>query len=158
VAPAAEEIARPAEPAARRLLDQYIAAFQNADAPALERLLCQDATLEATPFKTWFAGNRTCVPYLRRHVLGSPGDWLMRPSSANGQPAALAYTRDRDGAYQPYGIVVLTVTGAGISRIVSFHQPGLVARLPSPSPSRRPEAGGCAASARPGAGSRPPGC
>jgi RNA polymerase sigma-70 factor (ECF subfamily) len=124
-APAADDITRPTAVAARRLLDQYIVAFQNADAPALQRLLCRDATLEATPFTTWFAGNRSCVPYLRRWVLGSPGDWLMRPTRANGQPAAVAYTRDRRGAYQAYGIVVLTVTGAGISQIVSFHQPGL---------------------------------
>ncbi|WP_027341129.1 RNA polymerase subunit sigma-70 [Hamadaea tsunoensis] len=127
MAPAAEEITRPTEPAAHRLLDQYISAFQNADAPALERLLCRDATLEATPFKTWFAGNKTCVPYLRDHVLGSPGAWLMLPTSANGQPAAMAYLRDRHGSHQAYGIVVLTVTSAGISQIFSFHEPRLAA-------------------------------
>ncbi len=93
--PAADEITQPTEPEAHKFLDQYIAAFQNADALALERLLCRDATLEATPFKTWFAGNKTCVSYLRTWVLGSPGDWLMLPTSANGQPAAVAYTRDR---------------------------------------------------------------
>jgi hypothetical protein len=38
----------------------------------------------------------------------------MLATRANGQPAAAAYTRDQDGNYQPYGICVLTVTGAGI--------------------------------------------
>ncbi|WP_377273417.1 sigma-70 family RNA polymerase sigma factor [Peterkaempfera sp. SMS 1(5)a] len=133
LAPAADEITRPTEPDAHKFLDQYIAAFQSADAPALERLLCRDATLEATPFKTWFAGNKTCVPYLRTRVMGSPGDWLMLPTSANGQPAAMAYTRDRHGTYQAYGIVVLTVTNAGISRIFSFHQPGLAGTFGFPS-------------------------
>ncbi|MET8156039.1 sigma-70 family RNA polymerase sigma factor [Sphaerisporangium sp. NPDC005289] len=132
LAPAAGEIIPPTEPGARALLDQYVAAFQNADAPALERLLRRDATLEATPFKTWFAGRATCVPYLRTRILGSPGDWLMLPTGANGQPAAVAYTRDGHGAYQAYGIVVLTVTGAGISQIISFHQPGLVATFGFP--------------------------
>lgn len=125
LAPAADEITQPTGPEAHRLLEEYIAAFQNADAQALERLLCRDATLEATPFTTWFAGNKTCVSYLRTWVLGSPGDWLMLPTSANGQPAAVAYTRDRDGTYQAYGIVVLTLTSTGISRISSFHQAGL---------------------------------
>jgi RNA polymerase sigma-70 factor (ECF subfamily) len=60
------------------------------------------------------------------HVLGSPGDWRMLATSANGQPAAAAYTRDQHGNYQPYGICVLTVTGAGIRRISSFGDPGLV--------------------------------
>ncbi|MBO2451412.1 sigma-70 family RNA polymerase sigma factor [Actinomadura barringtoniae] len=126
LAPAADEIIQPTEPEAHEFLEQYIAAFQNADASALERLLCRDATLEATPFTTWFTGYETCVAYLRTRVLGSPGDWLMLPTRANGQPAAVAYTKDRHGAYEAYGIVVLSVTSGGISQIFSFHQPGLV--------------------------------
>jgi RNA polymerase sigma-70 factor (ECF subfamily) len=124
-APVADQITEPAEPRARALLDQYIAAFENADAGALERLLLADATIEATPLRTWFAGRETCVPFLRG-LMGSAGDWRMLATSANGQPAAAAYTRDEHGAYQPYGICVLTVTRAGIRRITSFGEPGLV--------------------------------
>jgi RNA polymerase sigma-70 factor (ECF subfamily) len=120
------QITEPTAPRARALLAQYIAAFESADAAALERLLLEDATLEATPLRTWFAGRRTCVPFLRDHLLGSPGDWRMLATSANGQPAAAAYTRDQHGNYQPYGICVLTVTDAGIRRISSFGDPGLV--------------------------------
>jgi len=126
VAPAADQITEPAAPRARALLDQYIAAFENADAAALERLLTQDAVIEATPLRTWFAGRKTCIPFLRNQLLGSPGDWRMLATSANGQPAAAAYTRDSGGNYQPYGICVLTVTSAGIRRISSFGDPGLV--------------------------------
>jgi RNA polymerase sigma-70 factor (ECF subfamily) len=50
----------------------------------------------------------------------------MLATSANGQPAAAAYTRDQHGNYQPYGICVLTVTGAGIGRISSFGDPCLI--------------------------------
>jgi RNA polymerase sigma-70 factor (ECF subfamily) len=121
------QITEPAAPRARALLDQYIAAFENADAAALERLLLDDAVLEATPLRTWFAGRNVCVPFLRDHLLGSPGDWRMLATGANGQPAAAAYLRDPDGTYQPYGICVLTVTDAGIRRISSFGDPGLVA-------------------------------
>jgi RNA polymerase sigma-70 factor (ECF subfamily) len=120
------QITEPTAPRARALLDQYIAAFENADAAALERLLTEDATLEATPLRTWFAGRDTCVPFLRNHLLGSPGDWRMLATSANGQPAAAAYIRDQHGNYQPYGICVLTVTSAGIRRIASFGDPRLV--------------------------------
>ena len=108
------------------LLDQYITAFEDANAAALERLLLADATIEAPPLRTWFTGRTTCVPFLRDYVLGSPGDWRMLATSANGQPAAVAYTRDRDGNYQPYGICVLTVTGQGIRQIRSFADPSLV--------------------------------
>jgi RNA polymerase sigma-70 factor (ECF subfamily) len=126
VAPAADAVAEPADPRARALLDQYIAAFENADAAALERLLCEDATLEATPFRTWFAGCKTCVPYLRAQVLGVPGTWRMFPTRANGKLAAADYCRVADGTYQAYGVVVLGMSDAGIARIVSFGDPGLV--------------------------------
>ena len=124
--PAADQITEPTQAQARALLDQYITAFENADATALERLLVEDATIEAPPLRTWFAGRKTCVPFLRDHVLGSPGDWRMLATSANGQPAAAAYTRDQHGNYQPYGICVLTVTSQGIRQIRSFGDPSLV--------------------------------
>jgi RNA polymerase sigma-70 factor (ECF subfamily) len=126
LAPAADQIAEPTESQARALLDQYIAAFENADATALERLLLADATIEAPPLRTWFTGRTTCVPFLRNYVLGSPGYWRMLATSANGQPAAVAYTRDQNGNYQAYGICVLTVTGQGIRQIRSFADPSLV--------------------------------
>jgi RNA polymerase sigma-70 factor (ECF subfamily) len=126
LAPAADQITEPTEAQARALLDQYITAFENADAAALERLLLADATIEAPPLRTWFAGRKTCVPFLRDYVLGSPGDWRMLATSANGQPAAAAYTRDQRGNYQPYGICVLTITSKGIRQIRSFADPSLV--------------------------------
>ena len=115
-------VGEPTAPRARALLDQYIAAFENADAAALERLLARDAVIEATPLRTWFAGRKTCMPFLRSRLLGSAGHWRMLATSANGQPAAAAYTRDSGGNYQPYGICVLTVT--------SGHPPDLLRRRP----------------------------
>jgi RNA polymerase sigma-70 factor (ECF subfamily) len=129
----AEDIVEPTQPEARALLDQYIAAFEAADASALGRLLCRDATLEATPFLNWFAGNETCVPCLRLSVLGSPGDWRLLPTTANGQSAAACYRRDSHGVYQGYGVVVLTITHEGIRRIVSFGDPGLLPAFGFPS-------------------------
>ena len=126
VAPAADHVTELTAPEHRELLNRYIAAFQNADAAALERLLREDATLEAPPLRTWYAGIRFCMPFMARHVLGSPGHWRMLPTSANGQPAVAAYYRGGDGGYRPYGIVVLTVTASGISRITSFGDPEMV--------------------------------
>jgi hypothetical protein len=66
--------------------------------------------------------------YLRawRAVMGPPGTWRMLPTSANGQPAAAEYLRDERGDYRPYGVLVLTVRAAGISRVSSFGDPRLV--------------------------------
>jgi RNA polymerase sigma-70 factor (ECF subfamily) len=138
VAPAADQVTEPGEPEARALLDQYIEAFETADAAALARLLRQDATLELPPSAAWFAGRDAIAGAVAG--LGSPGDWRMLPVAANGQPAAAAYFRDSDGCYRAYGIVVLTVTGTGIARIVVFADPGLFAwfGLPPVPPVRVP--------------------
>jgi RNA polymerase sigma-70 factor (ECF subfamily) len=127
VTPSADEITEPPAPQARAILDRYIAAFENADAAELERLLLHDVTLEATPFESWFRGRATCLPFLRDQVIGAPGYWRMRAASANGQPAAVGFTRGPDGTYQPYGVTVLTVARGGISAVVSFGDPALVA-------------------------------
>jgi RNA polymerase sigma-70 factor (ECF subfamily) len=37
------------------------------------------------------------------------------------------YNRHTDGALRAHGIVVLTATATGISRVVEFHDPALVA-------------------------------
>jgi RNA polymerase sigma-70 factor (ECF subfamily) len=124
-APAADQVAEPDEPEARALLDQYIGAFETADAAALERLLRADATLELPPSVGWFAGGEAIAGAVAG--LGSPGDWRMVPAAANGQPAAAAYLRGGDGRYRAYGIVVLTVTTTGIAGIVVFADPGLFA-------------------------------
>jgi len=123
---AADDVSEPEDPQARALLDEYIAAFEKSDSAALERLLRADSTLEATPWRTWFAGAVTCVPFLRAQVMGPPGTWRMLPTGANGQPAAASYYRDEEGRYQAYGILVLTVTAGRISRAVSFGDPALV--------------------------------
>ena len=124
---AAGQVTEPTAPRARAVLDQYISAFEHADTAALERLLTQDVTLEATPLRTWFSGRKTCIPFLRDHLMGSPGDWRLLATSANGQPAAAAFARDQAGIYRPYGVCVLTVTSAGVRRLSSFGDPGLVA-------------------------------
>jgi RNA polymerase sigma-70 factor, ECF subfamily len=132
LSPAADDVGEVAEPRARALLDQYIAAFQGADAAALQRLLCQDARLEAPPARTWFDRCETCVPFMRARILGTPGAWRMLPTSANGQPAAAGYRRAHDGTYRGYGVVALTVTSGGISHIVSFGDPALLPKFGFP--------------------------
>ena len=130
IAPRADQVTEPAEPEARALLDRYIAAFENADAEALQQLLRDDATLELPPSPTWYAGDDAAAHAVAG--LGLPGDWRMVPARANGQPAAAAYHRSADGTYQAYGIVVLTVTSTGIARIVVFADSGPFARFGLP--------------------------
>ena len=130
VAPHADRVTEPDQPEVRALLERYIAAFENSDAAALERLLRADATLEMTPSPTWFAGGEAIACAVSG--LGARGDWRMIPTSANGQPAAAAYHRGGDGIHRAFGIVVLTTGAAGIARIVVFGDRDLFPRFGLP--------------------------
>jgi RNA polymerase sigma-70 factor, ECF subfamily len=129
VAPVADELIEPTEPTAHAQLDQYIAAFESADAAALEKVLREDVVLEMSGHHTWFAGLATCLPFIARQAMGSPGDWRMVPTQANGQPAAVAYRRAADGAHHAFGVAVLAPTLTGLARISVFGDPALVARF-----------------------------
>ncbi len=126
LAPAQDEIREPAEPAQRRLLNQYAAAFENADVAALTKLLRDDAVLEMPPMLTWFAGREQVVRFLAAQVLRQPGQFTMIPISANGQPGFAEYLRGRDGVRRAYGVQVITATATGIAHVVAFiNQPEL---------------------------------
>ena len=118
-APAPGRLVEPSDPRAREQLALYIAGFENADLTALEKALRADAEIEMVGTLTWFSGRVTCRRYLAR-VVGQPGDYLMTPTLANGQPAAAAYQRGDDGRYRAFGLGVLTVTGDGIAKITVF--------------------------------------
>jgi RNA polymerase sigma-70 factor (ECF subfamily) len=124
VEPVDDDVVEPTEPAARALLDLYVTAFERSDPGAIERLLRQDASLEMTPATTWFSGRATCLPYLVRYALDEPGDWSMVATTANGQPAVVAYHR-RGDEYVAFGVAVLTLTTTGCKRIVVFGDPEL---------------------------------
>jgi RNA polymerase sigma-70 factor (ECF subfamily) len=132
VSPAADQVVEPTAPEALAVLDAYLAAFERSDAKALERLLHEDATLEASPARTWFAGRATCAPFLAAQAMGVPGDWRMVATRANGQPAAVVYRLAADGVHRAFGIAVLTTTATEIVRIVLFGDPALVARFGFP--------------------------
>ncbi|MFC0625832.1 RNA polymerase subunit sigma-70 [Kribbella deserti] len=104
----------------RRLLEQYIYGFENADLAVLEQALRQDASLEMVGTTTWFDGRKTCVPYLA-NVIGQPGDWRMVPTRANGQPAVVSYYRG-----EPFGLAVLDIRVDGLKGIAVFAGSDLV--------------------------------
>ena len=75
---------------------------------------------------TWFAGREDVRRFLASKLFGTPGQFRLVPTMANGQPAFAAYERGPDGVYRAHGALVLTVTAAGVARIVIFLSPGLL--------------------------------
>ena len=101
-----ESLVEPTDPWARRVLDRYLAAFEQSDIAEMERLLADDAILEMTGTRTWFSGKATCAPFIAAQAIGRPGDWRMLPLEANGQLAAAAYHRNDDHEYSAFAVVV----------------------------------------------------
>src|SRR5580704_5863105 len=123
--PAEEELAEPAEPERRAVLDRFAAAIQNADASLLAELLREDVALEMPPLLTWFTGRRTVAGFIAAHFLTEPGGLRMVPVLANGEQAFAVYQRGPGGAYHAHAMLVPTITQSGIARIIAFQDPGL---------------------------------
>jgi RNA polymerase sigma-70 factor (TIGR02960 family) len=123
VAPSPGDVVEPTAPEARRLLDAYVLAFETADVKVLTAVLRADATLELLPGRAWYAGKVACSRVLDEAV-GSPGDWRMDRTVANGQPAATAYLHG-----QPLGVAVLDIRRDAIAGITVFGDPALVERF-----------------------------
>jgi RNA polymerase sigma-70 factor (ECF subfamily) len=130
--PAEDDVAEPTEPDRRALLDRFAAAFENADISALAELLREDVTLEMPPVLTWFAGQRTVLPFIASTLLTAPGRFRMVATMANGQPAFAVYERGGDGRYGAHAVMVLTVAVDVITRIITFLDPGLFAMFGLP--------------------------
>ena len=123
--PAEDEIGEPDTPADRDLVGRYAAAFENADMAGLVALLREDAVLEMPPLPGWFRGRAAVARFLGVKVMRGMGEFQMMPTAANGQPALAAYQRDQAGVYRAHAIQVLTPSGSGLARIVSFNDPRL---------------------------------
>ena len=116
VAPAEDSTVEPI--GQRAVVDQFAAAFEQADAALLTRLLAEDVVLEMPPHSTWFAGRPAVGVFLGRVI--HAGSWRLAPTSANCQPAFGTYL---DG--HEHGITVLSLRGSEIDHIVSFQEPAL---------------------------------
>jgi RNA polymerase sigma-70 factor, ECF subfamily len=99
------------------------------------------------PVLTWFTGRQHVVRFLdalQPHLFTVPGQVRMVPATANGQPAFASYLRDGNGVYRAHAVVVLTLTPAGIARIVIFLDPGLFGAFGLPQEHGRAAAGSVA--------------
>jgi len=130
--PAEDELAEPAEPERRTLLDRFAAAFEADDVAALAELLREDVTLEMPPNLTWFTGRQTVLRFLASRVFAVLGPARMVPVMANGQSAFAVYRREPDGVFRAHEVLVPSLTATGIARMVVFLDPGLVAAFGLP--------------------------
>jgi RNA polymerase sigma-70 factor (ECF subfamily) len=132
VAPS-DDITEPEDREILALVERYCTAFENGDMAALTALLQADVKLEMPPFAVWFTGRDAVTRFLAARTFGEPGNVLMIPTSANGQPAVADYRRDATGVMQAHAIHVLTPGQGGITAITVFLEPALFTVFGMPS-------------------------
>jgi RNA polymerase sigma-70 factor (ECF subfamily) len=117
------EVSEPGDPGVRSVIEAYVRAFEAADVDALVRLLADDAVLEMPPVPLWYRGRADYGRFIQR-VFGMHGaGWVMRPLTANAQPALAAYAPEPGGGHRLHTLQVFTVAGGQVSRNVVFADP-----------------------------------
>ncbi len=126
--PREDDLLEPGDPALREVLERYVRAFEDADASALVELMREDIVVEMPPSPTWYAGRMAASAFTSDLFSARGAGWRrMRLTGANGQPAVAMYMLNEDGAFYGRHVQVLSITAGGLSRIVAFDWPGVLA-------------------------------
>jgi RNA polymerase sigma-70 factor (ECF subfamily) len=130
-----EQLRRLGEPGRRRLVEQFVSAWERSDVPALLDLLVEDARLSMPPLPAWFDGRESVGRFMSERMFAT--SWKLIPTEANGQLAFGCYQSGSDGApYRLGSVIVVTIEGDRIAEITAFLDPrvhelfGLPAEFP----------------------------
>jgi RNA polymerase sigma-70 factor, ECF subfamily len=133
LAPAEDAVTEPVRAEQRELLDRYVAAFQNYDTATLVTLFSSDAVWEMPPFTGWYQTPEHIVVLTETQCPASgPGDMVLLPAQANGQPAFGMYMRGDDGVHRAFQLHVLHLRGPAVDHVVAFFDTSLFAKFGLP--------------------------
>nr|WP_274635847.1 sigma-70 family RNA polymerase sigma factor [Microbacterium bovistercoris] len=121
----------------RSLVTRFVAAYESGDLDALVALLTDDVFMSMPPMTLEYEG-RDLVAEFCALLFGSGRRFELVPTRANGgQPAFGLYVRTPEGTGRSTGLIVLSLAGERISRMVRF-EAGLLPRfdLPASLPAR----------------------
>src|SRR3954468_21361422 len=85
----------------KRLLEDYVKAFEAYDMTALVGLLKQDAAFSMPPWPLWLSGTDDIVAFMTGTGAKCEGSRVL-PTWANGGPAAAIYNPDGEDGYAPW--------------------------------------------------------
>lgn len=108
--------------AEQQVVDSYVAAFERADVAGLTKLLADQVVMEMPPVPLWYRGREHYAAFMHRVFALNGTQWRVERTTANSQPAFVAYAL-LDGRYQLHTLQVLTVADGRISRNVVFRDP-----------------------------------
>jgi len=104
---------------AEALLDRYLAAFEAYDIDAFTALLHEEATQTMPPFSLWLRGPADIGAWMVGPGAGCVGSRLV-PLRGNGLPGFAQYRRTAEGAYEPWGIVLLEIAAGRVTGLRYF--------------------------------------
>ncbi|SED85903.1 sigma-70 family RNA polymerase sigma factor [Ruania alba] len=121
LAPTREALVEPASPDERAVLDRFVAGFENYDVDGLVELFTDSTVWEMPPFQGWYQGAQTIGALIARNCPATgPGEMVLVPTRANGQPAFGVYMRGEDGVHRRFHLQVVDVDGDRIAHVVAF--------------------------------------
>lgn len=128
VAPTEEAGASAIDDRQRRLLDRYVAAFEDYDIDAIVAMFTDRAVWEMPPFIGWYRGPVNIGALIATHCPAERrGDQILLPTTANAQPAFGLYMRGEDGEHHPFQLQVLELEPGGkVRHVVAFFDDDLV--------------------------------
>ncbi|WP_223167896.1 RNA polymerase subunit sigma-70 [Nonomuraea sp. SYSU D8015] len=110
----------------RRLLRQFVQAWERCDIDALAALLREDVILRMPPEEVEIAGRAAVTRFFATEPAGGRLDLIrLVETGANGQPALAAYLSEKTGRCRGYGIMVLSMTPEGVAELVGFPDPAV---------------------------------
>jgi RNA polymerase sigma-70 factor, ECF subfamily len=108
----------------RSVLQQFMDAFERADAAALTALLREDARWSMPPAALWFDGRAAIASLFELYPINFHGEVRMLPTQANRQTAAASYMRAHaDTTFRLVSLNVLRIEAGQIVEVVTFSSP-----------------------------------
>jgi len=105
----------------RELVARYVDAWERNDVEAFTAMLAEDSTFAMPPLASWYRGRDGIATWAASSSMSGDWRWRTVPTRANGQLALGFYAWDeRDQAYLPFALNVLTLRGAEVSDVVAF--------------------------------------
>jgi RNA polymerase sigma-70 factor (ECF subfamily) len=117
----------PGSPEERDLVSRFTTAFEAGDVAGVVALLTEDGVLRMPPEGIEYHGRAAIAEFLSTVPGGGRLErFRLIPTRANGQPAFGCYLRDRHAPIaHAYGLMVLTVSGHGVTVITGFADTGV---------------------------------
>jgi len=108
----------------RSVLQQFMDAFERADAAALTSLMREDARWSMPPAALWFDGRAAIANLFELYPINFHGVVRMLPTQANRQTAAASYMRAHgDTVFRLVSLNVLRIEDGQIVELVTFSSP-----------------------------------